>query len=581
MRPRISTVVSLDQLGYPKPSIRDAIHLASRINRDAGLLMLARFNLVQSVAAINAELTGNVQSRVRAQEKLISLAISDRRLRELKDKLGNTSLLDQILLHRAQLLLAMKLVARFGSSSRGIRFEKRDDYDVIGELALIINSLYDLPPSGSGTARDLAAQMSPFVELENLPHVDRALVRTAEMLGNSLRRTPQTNPVARNIERIFVFLTGLSFEALLDMTFAAFSFYAAPGFEEFIQQPSRAYLNPYNANNVVSADYLNRFLFHISVNFGEVPGTVELPGDLNRYLVDFTSFRQFPVWRFGPDAYLCVDPAFVMEKLSSGFYWLIMNALDSLERRREFSGLWGLLFQDYVLAVLADLYPAASGILFPQPFYESPREEAFDAVLHYGGRLVALEIKGSFVPVAAKYAGQLLPFFKGVSSRFGNTRAGAVQQLATNLRLTFGPSPGRRVSGLPTDPVSQIFPVVVVQEPVLRFSLVTRLLAERFARLTRKVRWRPNTTVRPVLFLQIEDLEALIPYVKDGDFTFLEVLTAKLAADPTHLHSFNDFLFGEFLPSKKLSQKPNTMLRQKFDRWRAGSLRRFGEGAYQ
>jgi hypothetical protein len=93
MRPRISTVVSLDQLGYPKPSIRDAIHLASRINRDAGLLMLARFNLVQSVAAINAELTGNVQSRVRAQEKLISLAISERRLRELKDKLRNASLL--------------------------------------------------------------------------------------------------------------------------------------------------------------------------------------------------------------------------------------------------------------------------------------------------------------------------------------------------------------------------------------------------------------------------------------------------------------------------------------------------------
>src|SRR5712692_7921412 len=104
---RLGTIVSLDQLGYPSPSLRDAVQLAARINREAGLNIIGMFNLVQSVATISGTLTGDLSPRVRVQEWSLGQCISTRRLRELRDKLKDASLLNQQLLHRTELLVAL------------------------------------------------------------------------------------------------------------------------------------------------------------------------------------------------------------------------------------------------------------------------------------------------------------------------------------------------------------------------------------------------------------------------------------------------------------------------------------------
>lgn len=568
---RLGTIVSLDQLGYPPPTLRDAMQLAARINRDAGLNIIGMFNLVQSIATINGRLTGDLSARVRVQEWSLSQCISARRLRELRDKLGNASLLDQQLIHRTELLVALKLVAKYGDTTRGITFAERDDFDILSELALTINSLYAFQPT---SARDLAATMGPFLELENPPLLDRALVRTAHMMGPALSRVAVSSPLARNVERIFLFMTGLNFDAFRDMTYAVFAKYAAIPVERFFAEQGLAHLNPYDQGNVMAASYLNRFLSRLAVDFGEVPGIVERAYAAPRFLFDFTGFRQYPIWRYGADNYMCVDPAFLLERLGAGFYWSIMNSLDSEERRREFSGVWGLLFQDYVLDLLRAMYPPASNVLVPEPYFERPNEEAFDALLDFGESIVAAEIKGPFVPIAAKYSGEAASFFGGVEEKFGDTDGGAVRQLATNLNAAFAYPPTRRICGFPDRQIREIFPVVIVQEPILSFGLVTKPLAEQLERLTAGKTWKSGARLWQLVILQVGDVETLLPFILAGDFRLVDMLRFKVNQDREHLQSFGEF-FEQYRWDVGLATRQNPYLISRFERIRDESLARF------
>ena len=495
---QVGSFVSLDELGYPRASVREVVQMARRVNRDAGLVVLGMFNLVQSMATAEGVLTGRFDARVEAQERLLAQSLSARRLLELRDKLGAASLLDRPLLHRAQLLVTIKLIARYGRPVGGIDFARRDDLDLVGEMALAINSLYDFGVSSSEPAHSIAAALAPTLELENPPRPDRSLVRTEFMLEAAMQRAAATNPLARNLERIFVLMTGLNFEQFRDMTFAVFSFYGGRKITDMIAHQALAHLNPLSAENIVSARHLRGFLRHVSVAFGEIPGMAEPAHEGARYLLDMTPFRRTPVWRFADDDFFCLDPAFLLERLGPGFYWSVMDALDD-ERRRDFSSLWGLLFQEYALELLRVVYPPQSNILVSQPHFETPNEEAFDAILDFGGGIIALEIKGPLIPIAAKYSGDPADFFAGIDSKFGDVEGGAVRQLAVNLKHAFSSHPSRRLRGFPDRHLQEIFPVVVVQDPILKLGLSTKPLVQSFQSLTHGTVWLHGSHVWPLV----------------------------------------------------------------------------------
>jgi hypothetical protein len=108
-----------------KPRIEDAIAIAKTLNREAALTVLARFNIDSCLATIG----GNPSIRSDVQSKIISQTISERRRQELAEKLQGSKLHERPLVHRAQLLVAMKLVMAFGKDSGGNKLERRDDLD--------------------------------------------------------------------------------------------------------------------------------------------------------------------------------------------------------------------------------------------------------------------------------------------------------------------------------------------------------------------------------------------------------------------------------------------------------------------
>ena len=578
--PRVGTFISLPELGEPKPTLREVIQIAKTINRTAGLTVLGQMNLFLGAATIKEDLESDRDVRWKAQEHLIRTTVSERRLRILKDKLFTAHLSYRIVFHRSQLLAAIKLVALFGEPVRGNMLVSRDDFGVLTELALAINSVSNFGsiPSGRVSERDLAAQLAPCRELENLPRIDNALVRSRRMLGGILKGR-QRIPLARELEQLFVFLTrGFSFDAFRDMLFGIFSYFQAASTTSLEQFRQHAFFNPNAASNPVSGPLFEQFLSNLAVDFDELPGTVGRIRDERTLILDLTAFRARPIWRFSPNSYLCVDPCFLVEKLASGFYWTVNAALDTDERRLQFSRLWGTLFEEHVLEMLRHAVPPHR--LAEHVSYDAPREEAFDAVVLDGTNAIVFEIKGSFAKTEAKYSGQFLQFFRGLSEKFGNQRHCAVHQLAANVRNTFGLPRRREVSTLPVRELRCVWPVVVVLEPILGFGLASGLLVDRFVHRIRNLLLQEYTSVRPVVFLDIEDIETTVQNIREGDFTFVDCLREKLSHDEAHFSSFNDFYWGQFVPEHKVEFKRNTIIANEYKELSDTAMARFSAGVY-
>ena len=579
---RGGSFISLPELGEPKPTLREVIQIAKTINRAAGLTVLGQMNLFLGAAAIKENLESDFDARWKAQEHLIQTTVSERRLKILKGNLSEAYLRHRIVFHRSQLLSAIKLVALFGESVRGNMLVSRDDFDVLTELALAINSLSDFGsiPSGRDGARNLAVQLAPARELENLPRIDNGLVRSRRMLGRILNNKQQMS-LARKLEQLFVFLTkGFSFDAFRDMLFGIFSYFHAISTSNLEEFRRRAFFNPNATGNPVSSPLFQQFLSNLAVDFGELPGTVGRIKDERSLMLDLTAFRMQPIWRFSPNSYLCIDLCFLVEKLASGFYWTVNAALDTDERRLQFSRLWGTLFEEHVLEMLRHAVPPSR--LVENVSYDAPNEEAFDAVVLDGANAIVFEIKGSFVKTEAKYSGRFLPFFKGLSEKFGNQRHCAVHQLAANVRNTFGLPRRRKVSTLPVCDVRCVWPVVVFLEPILGFGLASGLLVDRFVHRIRNLLPQLYTSIQPVVFLGIEDVEIIVQNIHEGDFTFVDCLREKLGHDRTNhfSFSFHDFYWGQFVPERKVEFKRNTIIADEYRELSEAAMARFSDGVY-
>jgi len=574
--PNWGLYISIDQLGYPAASIRDVVQMAKTINRDAGLIVLCTYNLLLSLASLRPELTGEASDRLTAQQALLRNSISEKRLRELKDKLGDAHLVRRPLFHRAQLLTMIKLVARYGHTTAGNRLDQRDDFDQLAELGLLVNSLWNFPLEDPDPGDAVAPHLAPSIEIENPPSIAESVVGSSRMLGPHLAELRDSHRFATHVERAFLFETGLNFVELMDLVFALWSFYSSISVEELVSNQGRGRYNPFMPENIVSAKNIKGLLNLVSVPFGEVPGIAGDPEGRN-FLIDFTEFRQRPVWKFADNNYLCIDPAFLQEKLSSGVYWTIMNALDP-QTREEFSRIWGRLFELRLFEIL-------ESFSLPDTVYRSPRytdtlDEAFDVVVDFGDRLIVIQAKGSFVRVDAKYSGVSQQCFDGIDERFGDGPGKALGQMRVNLLACFGLDRRRPVAEFRGRRFREILPLIVYQEPILNFGPVTRHYVRELEASLSGALYQLDTVVRPVTFMHIEDFYLIAQHVRDGSTSLIEVLHRKLADDPGHRQSFRAFWTETLRRSLGLEPKGDEVLTAQFGQYASESLERFRRGDY-
>jgi len=200
------------------------------------------------------------------------------------------------------------------------------------------------------------------------------------------------------------------------------------------------------------------------------------------------------------------------------------------------------------------------GALVRRPTYEDGCTEVFDSAIIVSESLVAIEIKGSVLPATHRYAGAGGAFFQGLSAKFGGAHGAAVEQLLRNIGNVFRSDSCLRAPSIPTREIREIFPVVVVHDPVLRSGFAAHALADEFMRGMSELQLSAGVEVLPLQVLAVEDLERLEPYLADREFTMTDCLRAKIYEDPNHRWAFWDFMRMRYLPSRGIAPRTNTRL---------------------
>jgi hypothetical protein len=276
-----------------------------------------------------------------------------------------------------------------------------------------------------------------------------------------------------------------------------------------------------------------------------------------------------------------------MDKLAEGTYWWVMDGLgpehhqESKERRRQFSALWGYIFEDYIDEQLRYAHTRREDALHLHPHYVKPNEEAFDDVVIDGSDIVVIQCKSAFLPVGARYSGKCPPFFDGLNKQFGSDAGAAAEQLFRNIEFTFAlEGQHRQIRDVPVETVRKVYALAIVQEPILGFWLAAKLLVEPFVQRVEGTLWKLDVEIRPVVFMTVEELERIVEYVKAGEFTLAEFLREKLGTDRDHKMSVDQFLDRVFRPSRGLKPRRNELVAKDLEQIKTAWLARLESGLY-
>src|SRR6185295_12041369 len=91
----------------------------------------------------------------------------------------------------------------------------------------------------------------------------------------------------------------------------------------------------------------------------------------------------------------------------------------------------------YLNTRLRELYPLGTNRFYASPKWDSPRaqrnNEAFDGFLDYGDTVIAMEYKGKYLSLTAKYSGDRELLLADLNERFGK----AARQLAQRSETAF------------------------------------------------------------------------------------------------------------------------------------------------
>jgi hypothetical protein len=130
---------------------------------------------------------------------------------------------------------------------------------------------------------------------------------------------------------------------------------------------------------------------------------------------------------------LCIDVSLLVERLGAHAFWSVMNALDTPERRKQFSSTWGTAFETYCLNRLATMFRGKKRSFVPNPIDESSDEELWDGLAMRDDTAIVIECKGTFIRSAEKYSGQPGRFFRGLTQKFGHVKHGGLYQLRRGI----------------------------------------------------------------------------------------------------------------------------------------------------
>ena len=541
-------------------------------------------------------LSGNLPERLQYLQGRFCANFLDEQLYEgrLQTKFGRVKSDERPVFFRQQLLFLLRLCALECSENAPLIVDGKTEAGFeLGRCCLMmsdhLHSRKQEQDISQGTPskvrKHLLIQMAPTRELNNPPSIQRSMVRSDIIFSDILHSEAMVEIIKNQLKGFdldakFQQSTGLTLQEYRDIVFMTLTWYYTQDWERLIEDPSRLIINRSNyiRKSRITQEQFDKYLALDSVGLMQLPEKIEEQKKLFPHILpqfDFVVFRKYPLLELGYGNLICVDPTFLIEKLGSGFHWTIINSFtDKKDRERSFKT-FGHLFELYVDRIMQEIYPPKSKLLLSFPNFQNGNE-SFDGVVNLGEHLIVMEYKGGGLTQDAKYSGKVKTFEKDIDRdrKFGVGEGAGVYQLANKIERLFHRDKSLRdtIIGLSSSSgvVTKITPVLIVQEPYLRFDFVNMILNERFQKLINKKQITDAIEVAPLQVIDIDSLEMITMGIKAGVFRFDQCLNLRAFDDGDLLSSFATYPWSHFFPNFKGVTDPDIEARSKaiFERYR-------------
>jgi ferredoxin len=521
MKARWATYFSHALLHNNQPSTLDQFR--------ASIVPFSRDRLVYMAAAINSMLEswkGDAPDLTAHTAIVNSIFPADKATKLIA---GSKSAEPHFVFHREQLLFVAK-EAVFHCPEQGI--DPLAQLKDLGGMFLMANdhlySPFPSPKNEEETLLNRMAQLIPSSEYSGRISFRNRIGRSYLMTTRFLEEL-KGDPDFLDINQLFedaVKLTPVDFEALC---FATTSRYSQLDFATFSKDPS-IFLLPqtFFGNTGISQPQLERFRREVSGGGKALKKAYKKRIKGNS---DFILFRDKPMFYTEDDHLFCADTGFLIEKLESGPFWRVHNALKSDAEKERLHRLWGKLFERYMGWMLSEYSDGKRNVLIPSPKYKNSDEEVCDGIVICGNTAVFLEIKGSTFTAQSKYGADLAALTKELENKLVQNQAGkskGVGQLAKAVEKVFSRSKPAEVANVDLSRIQKIIPALIVRDGIGNVMMLNALLNLKFQSIfNRKSVW--PRTVTPLCVLSADAFDFLAPYL--GEFGFAEILESRLQGD--------------------------------------------------
>ena len=448
----------------------------------------------------------------------------------------------RVAFHRLALLLNLKLI--LGTAEQ--QGKKSEDDSLIGDITLLANEF--LSEDKCENDKDLILESLPAWEISNPRDVAYAMARYDYLIRDYLcGDNAQIKTIRDQLKLTVERFEGLLLDEYLTLIFGIYSVVRkqrvfnisagkvaeglkiAPGSIACFFSGRALPMDKFR-DKFADGGWTKKQFLSLIKDYGFVTDTKEI--------------RRYPFLKIDDDKYLVLDLLFVVELLTSGLYWSILDSLPARpsKDRERFAELWGRAFELYTVDLLRHYYPEASFALSPlkpDVQYVSDGDNGqIDALLDYGNEVILFEMKASLLSLKAKCGRDWDYLENELTVKFVENEKGAPKALRQLARSATAAAKGRLFNGPIPD---HIYPVLVVDEKAMECMGMNCYLNQTFRGLLGS---DVTEKVCPLTVISIDELEELLPYVEQAHVSWQEVLRSRFKGDDIAITSIHQALYN-------------------------------------
>ena len=241
-----------------------------------------------------------------------------------------------------------------------------------------------------------------------------------------------------------------------------------------------------------------------------------------------------------------------------------------------------MAFERYCLDGLARIFGSKKWTFIRNAIDSSTDEELSDAVATRDDAAVLVECKGTFITSADKYSGEPGRFMKGLTRKFGRGKHGGVRQLVRAISHAWFQRVA--VKSIPNSPkIADVYPVLVIQDPVVGSGPVAKVLSDRFQKAIGDARRHVShktPRIWPLTVLTADDMDRLVAGSNiPGGHTAVAIFKRFHRTHPSRIISFGDFLTSQGSELWPAAER-KSVVNERFKAATKGTLERFEQGEY-